>query len=358
MADVTTGSIQSRKDFKDTPSGQYNYWNTEVKSAEKNLRNFRKEGVKITKKYTGGGRKGIDAEDRGAHSGGFRLNLFHSNAYTLQCMLYANLPKVDVSRRYHDSNDDVGRVSAEIMERLLNNDVRDNAETYNSILKASLQDRLLPGLGVARCRYDYNDQTKEESAPPEYYHWQDVIWGWARTFAEIPWIGFRSYVTKDEAEKRWGKDVAEGLQLENQSVVDNDEVTGNPDDNGPWQKAPIWEIWDKNKKKVVWMSPGYDKVLETKDDFLKLSGFWPCPPFMVANQTTTLYIPTSDYYLAQDLYNEIDVLQTRISIITTAVKVVGVYNQGSLDIARIFKEGTDNDLIPVAPIFIRRYFQK
>jgi hypothetical protein len=60
-----------------------------------------------------------------------------------------------------------------------------------------------------------------------------------------------------------------------------------------------------------------------------------------------LYVPTSDYYLAQDLYNEIDTLQTRISVITQAVKVVGVYNQAATDISRVFKEGTDNDLIPV-----------
>ena len=159
------------------------------------------------------------------------------------------------------------------MERLLNNDVRDNAESYNSILKASLQDRLLPGLGVSRCRYEYNKETKEEVAPPEYYHWQDVIWGWGRTFAELPWIGFRTYVTKDEAAKRWGEKVADQLQLEKQAVVDTEESTGNPDDNGPWQKAQIWELWDKTERKVVWVSPGYDKVLESKDDFLTLSGF-------------------------------------------------------------------------------------
>ncbi|MDB4312066.1 hypothetical protein N9937_01420, partial [bacterium] len=88
-------------------------------------------------------------------------------------------------------------------------------------------------------------------------------------------------------------------------------------------------------------------ILDTRDDTLGLSGFYPCPPFLVANQTTSLYVPTSDYRLAQDLYNEVDVLQTRISIITEAVKVVGVYDRSAEGISRMFKEGTDNDLIPV-----------
>lgn len=348
MADVVTGSIQSRKDYKKTPTGQYKYWSTEVKSAEKNLRQFRREGVKIVKRYTGGKRQRSDlATSDDNRSGIFRLNLFHSNTITLQSMMYGNLPKVDVSRRYNDANDDVGRVAAEIMERLLNNDVRDNADSYNSILKASLQDRLLPGLGVSRCRYEYDKATKEEDAPLEYYHWQDVIWGWARTFSELPWIGFRSFLTKDEAAARWGKEVAEQLQLKKQAVADDKDQIEDTSENGPWQKAEIWELWDKTEKKVVWMSIGYDKILETKDDFLGLKKFYPCPPFLLANQTTTLYSPTSDFSLAQDLYNEIDLLQTRISIITEAVKVVGVYNQGSADIARIFKEGVDNDLIPV-----------
>ena len=345
--DVVTGSIQSRKDYEKTPSGQYKFWETELKSAEKNLGTFRKEGIKIDKRYKGGKKNTEGLSGDGSRSGVFRLNLFHSNTITLQAMMYGNLPKVDVSRRYNDSNDDVGRVAATIMERVLNNDISDNADSYNSILKASLQDRLLPGLGVSRCRYDYDKKTQKEDAPLEYYHWQDVMWGWGRTFSDLPWIGFRSYLEKDEIEARWGKEAADGVQLKKQAVADDKDQVSSGDDGGPWQKAQIWEIWDKKKKRVVWLSPGYDKVLETKDDFLKLTGFYPCPPFLLANQTTSLYTPTSDFSLAQDLYNEIDLLQTRISIITEAVKVVGVYNQGSADISRIFKEGTDNDLIPV-----------
>ncbi len=342
---VVTGSIESRSDYKKTPRGQYKYWNQEIASSEKNLRDFRKEGGKIVERYTGGKRKSIDTPSSG---GRFRLNLFHSNTITLQSMLYGSLPKVDVARRHNDPNDDIGRVAAEIMGRLLNSDLKEASDSYNSVLKAVLQDRLLPGLGCARVRYDYDPETQTESAPVEYYHWRDVCWGWARTFSEVPWIAFRSYLSKDEIKERFGEEAAEGVELEQQSTTGDKEEDSEAQTDGPWLKAQVWEVWDKTKREVVWFSKGYDKVLETKKDFLNLAEFYPCPPFLLANPTTTMYTPTSDYYLAQDLYNEIDTLQTRISIITEAVKVVGVYNQAAgQSLGRVFKEGTDNDLIPV-----------
>lgn len=153
---------------------------------------------------------------------------------------------------------------------------------------------------------------------------------------------------KDEIRERFGDEAAERVQLKNESVTSNkQEEPSNINEDGAWRKAEVWEIWDKSKRELVWVSPGYDQILDTKPDTLRLTGFYPCPPFLLANQTTSLYIPTSDYYLAQDLYNEVDVLQTRISIITEAVKVVGVYNRDAEGVGRMFNEGTDNDLIPV-----------
>jgi len=51
--------------------------------------------------------------------------------------------------------------------------------------------------------------------------------------------------------------------------------------------------------------------------------------------------------MAEDQYNEIDLLQTRISILTEAVKAVGVYDKNADGVQRMFTEGTDNTLIPV-----------
>jgi hypothetical protein len=48
------------------------------------------------------------------------LNLFTANTQTLESLLFGKTPQVDVERKYADSADDIARVAAEILERLLN----------------------------------------------------------------------------------------------------------------------------------------------------------------------------------------------------------------------------------------------
>jgi len=358
----TAGAIQSRKDFDKDPSGQYKYWDIEMRSAFKRLKQWHTMGDVITKRYiddrTG---QGIGAGLHGAYSGQiagsagmFRLNLFNTNTKTIKDMLYSKLPRIDVSRIDHTGNDDVARVAAEMIERMLRLELEDNGAELDATLKAALLDRMLAGLGTARVRYEVEtetngqeEQVKTERAPADYYYWGDVLWGWGRTFAKLPWIGFRSFLTKDEVNKRFGEEAANGVTLRQQDVTARDDGVTDPDQASAWMKAEIWEIWDKNKQRVIWISLGYDKTLDSKPDTLKLKGFYPCPPFFLANPTTQLYIPTPDYHLAQDLYNAIDVLQTRIAIITEAVKVVGVYDASADGVRRMLKEGNENDLFPV-----------
>jgi hypothetical protein len=269
-------------------------------------------------------------------------------------MLYGNIPTVDVSRRYADSNDDVGRVASETMERLLNCDITENGKEYDVVLRSTLLDRLTVGLGCARVRYEVetegegdNEQMVSESAPIDYYYWNDVLWSWARNWTEIRWISFRSYLTKDEVRARFGDKAAEGVELKRQHSKESEGQSSEDDKQSSWMKAEIWEIWDKDKREVIWYSQGYNRILDTKKDPLKLKSFFPCPPFFLANPTSTLYIPTPDFVLSEDLYNEIDTLQTRISILTEAVKVVGVYDSAADGIKRMFNEGVENELIPV-----------
>ena len=376
MADFNTAEITSRDEYKNTKRGQYKYWSDELNAFKKRIDQWHRQGAKIVKRFVDY-RNDTEFLDTRAESQAFRLNLFHSNVTVLQSMLYGNLPTVDVSRRYADPNDDVSRVASEMLERLLNNDIEENGDDYNSVLRACLQDRLLPGLGCARIRYeveveDYeetviriNEETgeqetvqiegqrvKSEDAPVDYFHWRDVAWGWTRTWKDLPWLGFRSWMTKDEVSERWGDEVAEELTYKKQMISgtakDEYDSMDNPDQGSVWNKAQVWEIWDKVERKVFFVSLGYDKVIEEREDPLQLRGFFPTPPFFLANQTTSLYMPTPDFHLSQDLYNEIDRLQTRISIITDAVKVVGLYNSDSgPEIGRMLKEGTDNILIPV-----------
>jgi len=344
-----SGSKESKKEYKDTPQGKYKYYADELGASAKMLDKWHKMADKIVDKFLG--------KDKNPQAqGGFKLNLFNSNVSTLKSMLYGNTPKVNVARQYTDQNDDTGRVAAATMQRLLSLDIQQNGEEVDAVLQSALSDRLIAGLGCARVRYDIQtamiDETEtimDESAPIEYYHWGDVSWSWARNWSEVRWLAYRSYMTKDQIEKRFGSHAAENITLKSQKMqASEDSSNEDVETDTAWQKGEIWEIWDKEAKKVVWVSIGYDKILDEKKDPLQLENFFPSPPFLLANPTTSLLIPTPDYKLAEDLYNEIDKLQDRISTITEAVRVAGVYDSSNAEIKQMMDGNADNLLIPVS----------
>lgn len=340
------------------PRDSMAFWARELTTAKKRLEPWHRQAVKIVERYLDD-RPDTDSE---FDDGVFRLNLFHSNVATMEALLYGSLPKVQVARRHLDANDDPARIAALLTERVLNNDLQENGKERDAVLHAVLQDRLLPGLGCARVRYTFDtemievpgmigmdglpvmqEQTVNEQAPVDYYYWHDVLWGWGRSWADLPWLAYRAWLSKEEVRERFPEfvDDMEYVQQPMGEEKDTDET------DSPHHKAEIWEIWDRAGQCVYWYHKGCPELLDHKDDPLGLSGFFPSPPFLIANPTTMLYKPTPDYTLYQDLYNEIDTLQTRINIITEAVKVVGVYDSNADGVQRMLKEGSENDLIPV-----------
>lgn len=347
-------------------AGWHAYWEKEMTAADKRLENWRKRGDQIVERYEGKVNGDANrAKDRG--DGVSLLNLFNTGVSTKQAMLCGQTPQTDVSRQFADPDDDDARVAAVLMQRLLDNE--DNAPSdkdLKSVLDKALQDRLLPGIGIARVRYAYGatkvpitspitgateevEQISWEDAPIDYVHWRDFAWGWCRDWATLPWMGFGVWFDKDAATKRWGAEKADLLEYQKQSPQGKDGGTTSGDDQKSCvQKARVWEIWDRATKTVYFYSPGAGTILEKREDPLKLDNFWPAPKCLFANLTTTLLEPTPDFILAQDLYNEIDTMQTRISILVKAVKAVGTYDKSAGDsVGRMLTEAEENQLIPV-----------
>ncbi|MCA1807390.1 MAG: hypothetical protein LC687_06045, partial [Actinobacteria bacterium] len=335
---------ESPDNVKDAAKWQ-KHWEKELKAFKKRCEKFLRQGNTVVDRYLDEGTK----EHEGLND--YRLNFFHTNITTLQSMLYGSVPKMEVDREQGDPDDDVARVASVIILRILELDLQDNEEDLPTILKQCLQDRLLPGLGNARIRYKHKmaeDGTLDyEEVCEEYVHWQDFAWGWARTWNSVPWNGFRSYLSEDEVKERFGDKIADKLTFKNQKISQSDESKDSDEDKEVEQKAEIWEFWNKEDRRVYWFAEGVPYILDIQDDPMQLSGFYPCPRPLLANLTAREFMPKADFMMAQDLYNEIDVLQTRISKITRAVKVVGVYEKGNEGVSRMFQEGTENELIPV-----------
>lgn len=341
-----------------SPAEMHQYWQKELEACHQRQKKYRKIGNRVVERFLDEGNRAGNSQKS--------LNLFHKNTKTVMDMMYGQVPTIDVSREHHDPDDDVARVAGLMYKRILESDVSASGDDFSTAIKCALQDRLLPGIGAARVRYTFESETtstvdpqtmesvesesvKDERCPIDYIHWQDLAWGWARTYNEIPWWGFRSWLDKDEVTARFGEKIAKNLEYKKQAPAESDytgEFGDEQKDNV--QKAEIWEFWQKKDKKVYWYNEGASLILDVKDDPLGLCGFWPMPRPMVANLTTSMFIPKADFTFAQDLYNEVDILQNRISTITAAIKVVGVYDKSGGDsVGRMLKEGNENDLIPV-----------
>lgn len=360
MSSSLTPTLTSRGDFEKTPQGIQQLWVTELAAAKKDQEKWRKAGERITKVFLD--ERGEEQSAMDILRSGTRLNVFSANIITLRALLFGNVPRVEVGRRYQDSDDDAARVASEIMERSLNADI---GEQFSFGIGQALDDKLLVGFGCARVAYEADfetvmhepimlgerelapafeeEQKSNEAAPVYYYNWRDILWSPARTWDEVRWIGFRNYLTRDECKARFGDKIGEAMPLGTSKRKAAD--TGIQFD--PWQKSEVWEVWDRTTKKVIWMCEGMDVICDMKDDTLRLKGFFPCPRFMLSNATSKAYLPRADYILAQDQYNELNDVSRRITMLQKALKVVGVYDKSAEGIQRMMNEATENTLIPV-----------
>jgi len=302
--------------------------------------------------------------------GDTRVNLFTSNIQTLQALMYGKEPKVDVKRKFADPNDDIARVGGEVLQRMLNTDIERDSDTYATALENCLEDRLIPGLGQARVRYEVEweeqdevppilhpvtrvelapgytpePKKKEEDVDTDYVHWQDFRWSPCRTWDEVRWVGFKAPMTKDALKVRFPEH-GDKVPLQGTKNLNKDDNDGLKND--PWSRADVWEIWNKEDKKVYWWVKGFDKILDVKDDPLGLDGFFPCPRPLIANCTTTKFMPRADFVLAQDLYDEVDAVSSRITNLERAINVRGVYDKQNEAIKRLLTEAVQNELVPI-----------
>jgi hypothetical protein len=175
----------------------------------------------------------------------------------------------------------------------------------------------------------------------------------ARVWSECQWVAFRAFMTKDEIAKRFGDKIGKEIALDAEPMGGDD--AGRDDghsSNSRLKKAAVWEVWDKAKNRVLWLSPGYPDVLEDGDPYLDLDGFYPCPRPAYGTITPDSLEPVPDFVYYQDQAAEIDQLTARIGGLSDALKLVGFYpagpeGEGSPEIEKAMQPGFENRMIAV-----------
>jgi hypothetical protein len=352
-------------------------WMTEIGRYETEARKWEERGKKIVKRYK-------DEREGPSDENAQRYNILWSNLQVLMPAVYAKDPVPQVERRYKDA-DPVGRQASEVLERAIAYTIK--TQSFKDIIRSAVLDRFLPGRGIVWVRYvphfkdasvaggdeehdegvSITDDVDEigagkvdrvpgdveqdevidfEEAIPDYVHWQDFGHTVARTWTEVRAVWRIAYLTRKECIDRFGEEIGTEIPLSSSSTQKEEGKTTPA--NEARDKAVIYEIWDKPTKTAYWLCKEYQKgLLDKVEDPLKLSGFFPCPRPLIATLANDSMLPQPDYTMYQDQAIQLDELTARISALTKAVKIAGVYDKSQPGIERVLSEGTENDLVPV-----------
>jgi hypothetical protein len=349
---------QSKKDGLN-PNELAKQWGEEIAAAKKYLKDWHTAGREIIAEF-------LDERDLESTKTK-KLNLFTSNVITQESMLYGRPPSGVVTRKFSDHNDDIARVAATILERNVNCDTEKSDDTMREAFGLVLNDRLRPGAGMSRVRYEMGeeDATNEDGDPVldeetgepltqkawervdiDWCPWDEVLWSPARARHLLRWISYRAEMSRQDCIEAFGEDIGSQVPLlANRKEGDQDDERTHQ--TKPWARAEVWEIHDKDTRKVYFYCEGYPSILKVAEEPLPLDGFFPSAPFWMANLTTSKYIPRPDYTLAEDLYESVHQLMTRKELLVDALRVAGMYDKEAGDeLGRLLDDTNRNTMIP------------
>ena len=332
-------------------------WLTEIEDARKREKAWRKDAKELISLY----------EVKESRENEF--NILYSNTETLLPALYNNTPRPVVQRKHKDK-DPLGAMVSKITERTLTFllDPGDMEQSpFDSLMETAVLDALVPGRGVTRFKYDAElveveegaegeggeSRVKFETVIGEEIAYDRVLFGYAKRWKDVPWVAFEHFLTREEAVAVLGEEVGRAIPLTVGSKEDEGDDTDQtkPSDATGVKFAHLYEIWDKTKREVVFVSPGWKRGLAKPSvpDPLELQGFFPIPqPLQFTSKITSL-LPTPLYKFYEQQAKELNRVTMRINKLTNALKVRGFYDS-SIDGMGKIMEAEDNILIPAENI--------
>lgn len=357
------------------PSAKVRYWLNEINDAKKREKDYRKEGQRIREIYAGKKKDNIP------------FNILFSNTETLAPALYSSTPKPVVQRRFKD-DDPVGKAASiagqRCLEFLIDTNLEDY-ETFDGSMSDATLDALLPGRGITRVKYDAevvnvpdedpaddadeadaeaDDEAAQPSATPaktweivctETVEWDRVYFGFAKRWSKMPWIAFEHYLDRGECTRLFGQAIASRLVYTKGEDKDSDSEWDGPrretdsEDQGDRKTCLVYELWDKKKKRVVFLSPRWQgDYLKEEDDPLELSGFFPIPKPMQFIRKTGDMVPTALYLIYENQATELNRISTRINRVVQALKVRGAYDGSLGDTFDNLLKADDNTMVPTS----------
>lgn len=262
-----------------------------------------------------------------------QFQIFWANLEVLKPSIYSRPPVPVVTSRFRDRKE-LPRRTADILERALISDFE--ADDLHDTLMLVRDDLAMSARGVAWVEMKDRDGLDVPSA--RHVDRKDFRHGAARKWSEVPWVAKRDFLTRKQFRKRF-PDAPTTTVFEKREGQDG-------------KKAEVWELWHKDDEAVVWVAPGAPDVLDEKEPFLNLVGFFPCPRPAYGTLKRATMTPVPDFVYYRDQVEEINEMTARIAALSESLRLRGVYPAGNADVAAAIEAAfarQDNQalLIPV-----------
>lgn len=348
------------------PSERWVHWQAEIKASLAAEHRWREEGREAERAYFGEDEKAFTTSDyqKDEH----QTNIIHANIEVLKPLVFSDKPDPIVRRRFggDGENDPTDRVAALVAQRLA--EFLIDTSGFMSAMELARDDWLIPGRGLPRVLYAAEfepqpvtdpatglpvlnretgepftiDRKTRESVKVRHWPWSRTMFSATNSWDEVRWAAFETPMTKAKVEKRFGADKAaattypiNGLKgTDGKDRVaemagyepDSDEETSKTQSVTAHDQCVVFEIWDKESRKVIWWSPHFrDDVLDVIDDPLGLEDFFNCPKPLLAASKGGMLTPRPDTAFYRARAEEIDTATKKLHGILEAISVSGAY---------------------------------
>jgi len=359
-AESQSGALETVEDAGQGPSGVYKRWMLEIELSSKTEANWRKAAKDVNARYRdekqdlSGGNHSIQGS---RYSGSNRFNILYSNIQTICPALFNQSPKPDVRRRHRD-DDPIGKVIADIQERGLSYTM--DEYDFDRYMRLSIKDSQLTGRGVTRVKYNPSFEEKTDDSGNEFEEktsenvdWEHVNWadfrrGPGLIWEDCDWIAFKHTLSKDEGMEKFPETFAD-VQMDYSPSGINDDEMGDPIIDS-FKRAVVWEVWCKSEGKVIFIAPSLkERPLQTMDDPLGLSHFFPIPRPLYATENTDDLTPVEPFRFYRDQADELDEITKRISGVIKMCKVRGIYDSTIAEMSTLMSSN-DGALQPATDV--------
>jgi len=247
-------------------------------------------------------------------------NILYSNTEVLVPSLYSATAKPDVRVRFKDAQ---LKPIPEVIERFLTlytDSAAVGTESFDDAVKDAVLSALTAASGCLRLRY-YEDA--EFPLQTESVGYKNLLWGYAKKWARVPWIAFKHELSRAEFQKQF-KIKDEDMDSGYSSVTVD---PGTDTNTSKRADCVVYEFWHKDSKTVWFVSEDWrEKFLMKTEDPFGLRGFYPTPGLLMLTLKPGQLEPIPLYYYYQNQAEELNRVSTRLNRVISAIKVRGAYN--------------------------------